>query len=102
MVEIEDHTYPQVRGTAGWGLFCHSNTPAITRAVGEVICRQTRKQFLAKISKGPGPVGYNGLNYTGSIRCIDSKTMLSSCRVNISPQSSCSEGYTIVDCTPGI
>lgn len=102
MVESEDHTYPQVKGTSGWGLFCHSSTPVVTRKVGEVICRQTRRQFLARISNGSGPAGYSGLRYSGSIRCTGSEILLSKCNVKIIPQSSCPEGYTIVNCTPGI
>ena len=101
-MEEGGHTYPQIRGESGWGIFCHSNRPVVTREVGEVICRQTRRQFLARISKGARPADYDGVCYSGNIHCTSSKLLLSECDVSITQQDSCPGGYTTVDCTSGI
>ena len=94
--------YPHVRGGAGWGLFCHSDTPVLTRAVGEVICRQTRRQFFSSVSKTYSrPANYQGAYYDGSVRCSGTKYFLSDCDVNIRPKDSCPRGYSTLICTSG-
>ena len=95
--------YPQIRGASGWGIFCHSSTaPVITREVGEVICRQTYQQFLLSTASTALTTDHDGVYYDGSIRCSGTKYSLSKCDVNIMPLSSCSEGYTTIQCTTGI
>lgn len=94
--------YPHVRGSAGWGLFCHSDTPVLTKVVGEVICRQTQRKFLSSVSKTLlEPTNYGGVYYDGSIRCSGNKYFLSDCDVNITPQDSCPGGYSTIKCTSG-
>ena len=91
-------------GESGWGIVCHhETTPTITKAVGEVICRQSLGQFLLAVSNtSHPPVGYEGVFYGGSISCSGRKNHLSECTVRVRPQPSCPSGYTKVKCTPGI
>ena len=102
MKEYGSLTYPQIRGWLGWGLFCYSDTPIVTTAVGEVICRQTHNQFLAGISKDVRPLNYIGLHYIGRIDCTGDELSLSDCDVTILPRGWCPYGYTIVNCTSGM
>ena len=88
-----------IRGASGWGVLCYSDSPMVTREVGEVICRQTESQFLARIHT---LTNYGGVQYSGTIRCAGTELLLSECGVNLTPQISCPGGYTTVECTPGI
>ena len=97
-------SYPLMKGHSGWGIFCHhDSTPTIIKGVGEVICRQTRGEFLLEVSNTSTlPVSYDGALYSGSISCSATRNFLSECAVNVRPQSSCASGYTTVQCTSGI
>ena len=99
-----DEVSPMMMGESGWGIVCHhETTPTITRAVGEVICRQSLGQFLLAVSNtSHPPVGYEGVFYGGSISCSGRKNHLSECTVRVRPQPSCPSGYTKVKCTSGI
>jgi len=94
-------TYPEiVGGLFGWGLFCHSDTPMVNARVGEVICRQTKGQFLSRISKGNRPTNYVGLNYYGTINCTGDEASISECSMELQAWAWCPQKYTIVDCSP--
>lgn len=95
------HTYPEiVGGLFGWGLFCHNDTSMVNGHVGEVICRQTKGQFLSRISKGSRPTDYRGLNYHGTINCTGDELSISECSMQLQPWAWCPQDYTIVYCNP--
>ena len=95
-------SYPELMGSAGWGLLCYEEEPSISIFVGEVICRQTQNLFLARVSRGGHPVGYSGhAFYNGSITCTGDESKLSECSVELVPTGQCSKKYTIIDCTMG-
>ena len=95
-------SYPEVMGSAGWGLLCYKGDPSISILVGEVICRQTQNLFLSRISRGGHPAGYSGhAFYNGSITCTGDEMKLSECVVELVPTGLCPEQYTIIDCTMG-
>ena len=95
-------SYPEVLGSAGWGMLCYSEKPMVTTLVGEVICRQAEQLFLSKISRGNRPSEYSGLiYYSGEVNCTGDEELLSNCSIDVSPSSWCPDKYTIVDCTPG-
>jgi lysyl oxidase-like protein 2/3/4 len=103
MKEDGDHTYPVIRGESGWGVLCYNDTtPVVTREVGEVICRQTRRQFLTRISKTRRLTNYGGVQYNGTIHCTGTKLLLSECKVKLTSQSSCPGGYTTIECTSAL
>ena len=95
--------YPELSGRSGKGLLCYNNrVPTITREEGNLICRQTLGQFILFLTRITNPPsGYDGIYYSGSIRCSGSEKYVSQCEVNVSPQSTCREGYIVVICTPG-
>lgn len=99
-----NRTLPQVLGPNGWGLLCYSNTPLVTVTVpvGSVICRETRDQFLIRISGETRVSGYTGVYYNGTIGCTGDEASLSECSMKLSKQLLCPDGFTIVDCSPGI
>ena len=102
MKEDGDHTYPVIRGESGWGVLCYNDTtPVVTSEAGEVICRQTRRQFLTRISKTRRLTNYGGVQYNGTIHCTGTELLLSECKVKLTSQSSCPGGYTTVECTSG-
>ena len=102
--ESDGTTYPYVRGMLGWGIFCHhSDTPTVTREVGEVICRQSHREFLSIISHtSTKPASYSGGYYDGTIHCSGTESFLSECEVTVTPQILCPEGYTTVNCASGL
>ena len=95
-------TYPQffLSGREG-GIFCY-DTPVMTIAVAEVICRQVHSQFLHRISKGTKPTNYLGHFYDGIIDCTGDEPGLSWCDVNVFAVEDCLDGYTIVECSTGM
>ena len=95
--------YPQFfpRGRE-WGIFCYSDTPVVTTAVAEVICRQVHSQFLHRISKGNKPTNYFGKFYDGKIDCTGDEAGLSGCDVNVIAVEDCRDGFTIVECSTGM
>ena len=95
-------TYPMIRGASGWGVLCYSDSPMIAREVGQVICRQARRQCLVKVYKTHALTRYGGVQYSGTIRCTGTEHLLSECEVSLTPQTSCPGGYTAVECTSGI
>lgn len=96
------HTYPEILGSAGWGMLCYSETPMVNTLVGEVICRQTQSLFLSRIARGNQPNGYTGhAFYSGAMNCTGDEESLSDCAIDLTPSGWCPGKYTIVDCTPG-
>ena len=96
------HTYPEILGSAGWGMLCHSETPMVNTLAGEVICRQTQSLFLSRIARGSQPNGYTGhAFYSGALNCTGDENSLSECAIDLTPSGWCPGKYTIVDCTPG-
>ena len=95
-------SYPEIMGSAGWGILCYSEQPVVSIIVGEVICRQTQSLFLSKISRGGHPAGYSGhAFYNGTITCTGDENKLSECSVELAPSGWCPGKYTIIDCTMG-
>lgn len=96
------HTYPEILGSAGWGMLCYSETPMVNTLAGEVICRQTQSLFLSRIARGNQPNGYTGhAFYSGAMNCTGDEESLSDCAIDLTPSGWCPGKYTIVDCTPG-
>lgn len=85
------------------GLFCYSSSaPIVTKAVGEVICRETKQYFLSRIIKGAFPKHYEGSFYNGKIDCSGSETTISECSMNMyTVNGNCTDGYVVVTCTNG-
>ena len=96
--------YPELRERSGRGLICYNGrVPTMTRGAADLICRQTLGQFILFLTRiSSPPVGYDGVYYSGRIECSGNEKLLSECKVNVSPQSTCREGYIILRCTPGI
>lgn len=93
-------TYPKMyMETTGWGLLC---AQLVTKAVGEVICREVKEQFLNRIAKTTRPIGYTGHSYKGSIVCTGDESSLSECKVNVYKVTDCMDEYVMVECTTGI
>ena len=84
--------------TTGWGLFC---TPIVTKEIGEVICRETKGYFLARILKGSRPINYHMSFYDGKIDCTGDEATLSECNVNVYTVHECRDGYVMIDCSSG-
>ena len=80
------------------GLLCYS---VVTQAVGEVMCREAKMQFLFRIVSGSEPQGYNGASYEGAILCTGEESGVSECGINIYPILRCRE-YAIIECTSGM
>ena len=94
-------SYPEIMGSAGWGMLCYDEDSSIGNLVGEVICRQTQNLFLLKITRGEHPEGYSGRAfYNGSINCTGDESKLSECTVKLVPSGQC-PGYNIINCTMG-
>ena len=96
-------SYPEIRGSAGWGMLCYNKQrPSVTLSLGEIICRQTQGLFLSSVSRGEHPAGFSGRAfYNGTIHCKGNETRLSECSVNISPAGWCPGMYTMITCTMG-
>ena len=80
-------------------IFCPS---VVTKEVGEVICRQTKGQFLARQTLETFPYPYDGQFYSGYLKCSGEETHLSECKGNVFLVNHCAEGYGTVDCSTGI
>lgn len=80
-------------------IFCPS---VVTKEVGEVICRQTKGQFLARRTMVSYPSPYNGRFYSGSLRCSGEESHLSECEEHMLLVDHCLEGYGMLDCSTGI
>ena len=93
-------TYPEVLGIIGWGLLCHSRDPLVNQKVGQVICRQTRGEFLLTVRASGRPPSYRGLYYHGSINCTGNETAIRECGVHLQIWAWCPMDYTIVQCSP--
>ena len=93
-------TYPEIciEGT-GRGLLCGQ---LVSNAVGEVICREAKMQFLHRIAKTVKPTGYTGRFYKGIIVCTGDESSLSECRVNVYNVTDCDDEYAMIECNTGI
>ena len=92
-------TYPEIYMEAtNWGLFC---SQVVTKAVGEVICRETKGQFLHRISKSSKPTNYSGNSYSGSIICTGDEPHLCECTVRVFNVTDCGNEYALVECSTG-
>lgn len=99
------YTYPELhRRNSHSGLFCYSSSaPTVTKAVGEVICRETKGYYLSRIYKKPLPIRYiNDYFYKGKINCTGDEITLSECSMDVYTVTECTDEYVIVDCTNGM
>lgn len=111
MFEVRDpfawwitYDYPRLNiSDSESGLFCYSSSaPIVTKAVGEVICRETKKYFLSRVLKRTFPTHYSGYFFNGKIDCSGDEMTLSECSMNLhTVNGNCTDGYVVVDCTNG-
>ena len=89
-----NNSFVAVNGPRGWGVLC---ARFLSLQAANVICRNTRNEFVARIRSGE--YEGNSTRYGGIISCTGTEVSLSECGLDLLTTSTCSGGEAIIDCS---